>query len=279
MQKYVLVTGASTGIGRAIAVCLAKSGWQVFAGVRSEKAAAELRTLHDALRPVTLDITSAEQIAAAVKTIEAQIGSDAGLDGLVNNAGIAVAGPIEFLSVDDIRRSLEVNIVGQIAVIKACLPLIRKGHGRIVQVTSGARNFPMPFLGAYVASKSGMGVIVDALRRELRSSKIPVSEVLPGIVTTPMWDKYRSPADQLQKSMPEYAQSQAQTFTKGRKLFDLLMRHGAAPEKTARAVLHALESNRPRIRYPVGLDARFGLLVPRITPVRLMDWFVALALR
>jgi NAD(P)-dependent dehydrogenase (short-subunit alcohol dehydrogenase family) len=275
----VLVTGTSAGIGRAIALLLDQSGYRVFAAVRREEDAVKLREeASGRLVPVLMDVTKPDQIAKAMKAIETALGPDDGLIALINNAGVAVAGPLEFLPLEDIRRTLEVNVIGQVAVIQAALALVRRGHGRIIQVTSGARSFGMPFLGAYVASKAGLGAICDTLRRELRSWKIPVVEILPGFVKTPMWDKYRSPADQLQSSMPGYAKNQADALAKGRGLFEKMATHGNTPEKVAERVRQALEAGHPKIRYIVGFDSRMGMLLPRIIPTRILDWLVHLAL-
>jgi NAD(P)-dependent dehydrogenase (short-subunit alcohol dehydrogenase family) len=277
--RSILVAGASSGIGLATARLLDQKGYKVFAGVRDPAAADNLkRDASPNLTPVTLDVTKPDQVAAAVRTIETATG-EAGLAAVINCAGIAVAGPLEFLSSDDVRRVFEVNFVGQLSVIQACLPLLRRGKGRIIQVTSGARNFGMPFLGAYIASKAGLGIMVDTLRRELRPWNIPVSEVLPGFVLTPLWDKYRAPADAVQAAMPGYAAGQAESLAKGRALFERMAKIGKTPEAVAKVILRAVESGCPRVRYVVGWDARAGLLAPNLVPPRVLDWFVSRALR
>jgi len=276
----VLVTGTSAGIGRAIALELDRAGWRVFAGVRRPEDGAGLQAEASShLTPVIVDITDAGQIAAMVKTVEAALGPDKGLAALVNNAGVAVAGPLEFVSMDDIRRTFDVNVIGHLAVIKACLPLIRQGRGRIIQVSSGARNFAMPFLGAYCSSKSALGIAIATLRRELRATRVPVAEVLPGFVLTPMWDKYRGPADAVQEKITGVAKEQAGSFAKGRKLFEWMARHGNPPEAVAKAVHRALRARRPRRCYPVGLDSRLGLITPRLVPPPILDWFIGLVLK
>lgn len=278
----VLVTGTSVGIGRAIALVMDKAGYRVFAGVRRVEDGESLRQeASDRLTPLLLDVTNPQQIAEAVRKIEQALGPEEGLSGLVNNAGIAIAGPLEFLPLTDVRRTLEINLVGQLAVIQAVLPLLRRGSkGRILQITSAGRNLGMPFLGAYVASKSGMGAMCDSLRRELQAEKIHVAEILPGFVVTPMWDKYRKPADQLQEAMQSSARPLAETFAKGRSLFEWLnSRGGESPEGVAKVVLRALEARRPKTHYRIGMDARLGLAVPRLLPTRVMDRIVARALK
>lgn len=279
-QGAVLVTGTSAGIGRAIALELDRAGWQVFAGVRKPADGDQLRALASPrLTPVIVDVTRADQIAAMITAIETALGPERGLTALVNNAGIAIAGPLEFLPMDDIRRTLDVNVIGQLAVIKACLPLLRRGGGRIIQVSSGARNMAMPFLGAYCASKSALGMALATLRRELRSSGIRVIEVLPGFVRTPMWDKYRGPADAVQTEIAAASGDQAGSFAKGRGLFEWMAKHGKTPEAVAKVVHRVLRAGHPRLSYPVGLDARLGLLTPRLVPPRILDWFIGLVLK
>ncbi len=279
-QKAVLVTGASTGIGRSIALLLDRSGYRVFAGVRKEEDAEKLR--QDAsgrLRPLMLDITSEDDIKEAVKTVELELGPDQGLSALVNNAGIAAAGPLEFLPLDRIRQHLEVNVIGQIAMIQAFLPLLRLGRGRIIQIGSGIRGMPVPFLGAYVCSKAAMAAVLDTFRRELRLWKIPVSEILPGIIKTPMWEKYPHEADDLQSLMPAYAQKQIQAFGSGRRLFEGLGKRGHPPESVARVVLRALRARKPQIRYFTGMDAFGAMLLPRLLPDRALDWIIDFVLK
>ena len=171
----VVVTGASSGIGEACALRLDKLGFRVFAGVRREADSEALkRKASDRLIPIFLDITEASSIAAAVDVVAAAVG-EAGLSGLVNNAGVVIAGPLEFLPLDQICKQFEVNVIGQITVTQAFLPLVRQGHGRLVNIGSLAGRVAMPFIGAYSASKFAMEALTDALRVELRPWKIRVS--------------------------------------------------------------------------------------------------------
>ena len=167
-MKTALVTGASSGIGQACAVRLASSGWRVLAGVRRTGEAPA------GTEEVLLDVTDPEQIGAAAERVEE-------LSGLVNNAGIAVAAPLEFLPPDDLRRQLEVNVIGQVAVTQAFLPALRRARGRIVIVGSIAGRSALPFLGAYAASKHALEAVADSLRVELRPFGIAVSIVQPGV--------------------------------------------------------------------------------------------------
>ncbi len=185
----VLITGASSGIGRATALALDAHGFRVFAGVRKPSDVDVLHQVASArLTPLVLEVTNAASIAAAAEQIAQAVG-DAGLIGLVNNAGVTVAGPLEYLALVDVRRQFEINVVGPLALIQACLPLIRQAHGRIVNISSVGGKLAMPFNGAYSATKFGVEALSDALRRELAPWGIHVCIVEPGLIATPMGDK------------------------------------------------------------------------------------------
>src|SRR3990167_8889469 len=199
----VLITGTSTGIGRACAVLLDRQGYRVFAGVRRVQDAESLRKeASERLVPVMLDITDARQIAEARTQVEASVEPESGLTGLLNCAGIMVAGALESLPLDRLRWQLEGNLIGQVAVTQAFLPLIRQGHGRIINIGSGNGRFAFPFMGAYAASKFGLEAVTDAFRRELRPWRIPVSIIDPGTVETAIWDSGKAAMDALHAQLP-----------------------------------------------------------------------------
>jgi NAD(P)-dependent dehydrogenase (short-subunit alcohol dehydrogenase family) len=189
----VLVTGASTGIGEATARRLAARGFEVLAGVRRAEDAERLRS--PGIEPLTLDVTDAQQIEAARELVGGRI------DGLVNNAGIAVTAPQEFLPVDELRRQLEVNVVGQVAVTQAMLPALRAARGRVVNVSSVGGRTALPLLGAYNASKWALEALSDSLRRELRHLGVKVSVIEPGGIRTPIWEKGTADAERLREQM------------------------------------------------------------------------------
>ena len=193
-RPAVVITGASTGIGAASAVELARRGFSVFAGVRKRCDGERLKAQSPHIVPLLLDVTDAGQIAAAAETVGRAVG-DAGLAGLVNNAGIVVAGPLEILPLDQLRLQLEVNVVGQIAVTQAFLPLLRKARGRIVNMGSFNGRIASPYLAPYAASKHALEALSDAMRLELRAWGIRVSVIEPGATTTPIWDKSLAAAD------------------------------------------------------------------------------------
>jgi len=273
--KSVLITGASTGIGRASALRLDAHGWRVFAGVRREEDAAGLReAASDRLVPLMLDVTDAEQIAAAAERIAAEVGTP-GLDGLVNNAGIAVPSPLETIPVDEFRRQIEVNLTGQVAVTQALLPQIRRARGRIVFISSIGGRIAFPLTGAYHAAKFGIEAVGDVFRQELRSWGISVSIVEPGSIATPIWDRGERTADEIGERTPEREALYGKAIASYRNVVKDLAERGIPPEKVAEAIEHALDTRRPRPRYLVGLDAKAQARLKYVIPTRLFDRAVA----
>jgi len=267
-MRTALVTGSSTGIGRATALALDGRGWQVFAGVRREEDVAMLAaSASDRLVPLILDVTSPEQIAAAVERVAAE--SEDGLHGLVNNAGIAVPGPLETLPLDEFRRQLEVGLVAYVAMTQAFLPQIRGAGGRVVFLSSIGGRIPFPLNGAYHAAKFGTEAIGDVFRQELARWRIRVSIIEPGSIDTPIWSRGEENADQVLARSPQTEQLYGKAVERFREVVRQTAERGIPPERVAKAIVHALESKRPRSRYLVGLDAKVqARLVPLIpTPV------------
>jgi NAD(P)-dependent dehydrogenase (short-subunit alcohol dehydrogenase family) len=272
-MKSILVTGASTGIGEACALRLAGSGHRVFAGVRKESDATRLRekgTAH--LVPVFLDVTDHDQIDALAEQIAKEAGA---LDGVVNNAGVARGGPIEYLPDDVWRDQFEVNVLGQVAVTRAMLPLVREGNGRIVFIGSIGGKVATMMMGPYNASKFAIEAIGESLRQELHPWGIGVSVVEPGAIKTEIWDKGRETADRLERELPAEAASRyARHIAAIRKGIDMQDRQGIGPGKVADAVEHALFAARPKTRYLVGVDARVQSLLVRLLPDRSREWII-----
>jgi NAD(P)-dependent dehydrogenase (short-subunit alcohol dehydrogenase family) len=267
----VVITGTSTGIGRATAERLAGLGFKVFAGVRTVSDA----PTGSGITPLTIDVTDAASITAAAETVAAQVGQ-AGIRGLVNNAGVTVPGPLEFLPLDDLRRQLEVNVIGPIAVIQAFMPLLRKGHGRIVNIGSIGGKMSMPFLGAYHVSKFGMEALSDSLRQELRPWGIKVSLVEPGGVKTPLWERGRTAADEMLAKVPQETHDlYGEAMESARGASDKFEKRGSAPDVVAKAIQHALTAKHPKTRYLVGMDARAQSILKRLVPDQTMDRLVA----
>ena len=277
MNDSILITGASTGIGRACALDLAERGFRVFAGVRRDTDAEALRSASGGrVTPVRLDVLDEAQIAETVAGLERELAGE-GLAGLVNNAGIAVAGPLEFLESEDLRRQLEVNVVGQLAVTRACLALLRRANGRIVFVGSSSGYLSTPFTGAYCASKYAIEAVGDALRRELLPWKLSVSIVQPGAIQTPIWEKSKSAADEIIEKLPERAHElYGGAIEKVQGLVDERSASAAPVEKVAKAVHHALSARRPKTRYRVGTDATGQAWLARL-PDRWVDFLLSKA--
>jgi NAD(P)-dependent dehydrogenase (short-subunit alcohol dehydrogenase family) len=273
-MRSVLVTGASTGIGRATVERLDTAGWRVFAGVRKQEDAEALSQAgSDRVLPLILDVTDSEQIAAAAKRIEEAGGQ---LEGLVNNAGIAVPGPLETLPLEDFRRQVEVNLTAQVAVTQAMLPLIRRAPGHIVFISSIGGRIAFPLNGAYHAAKFGVEAVGDVFRQELRPWKIGVSIVEPGSIDTPIWERGSANADEIElRAHPDQDALYGKAIASFRKVVQDLADRGIPPEKVAKEIAHALEADRPRTRYLVGLDAKLQARLKVVIPDRLFDRIVA----
>jgi NAD(P)-dependent dehydrogenase (short-subunit alcohol dehydrogenase family) len=271
----VVVTGASSGIGEASALRLDRLGFRVFAGVRREEDGAALqRRASGQLTPLFLDVTNTSSIAASVDTVAAAVG-ETGLAGLVNNAGIAVAGPLEFLPVAEIRRQLEVNVIGQIAVTQAFLPLLRPGQGRIVNVGSLAGRIALPFLGPYNVSKFALEAFTDSLRLELRPWGIRVSIIEPGFIATPIWGKSMAATDDIFKNLPQRASDLYRPLlSTAHKFATNASKNGTSVDEVAKTIVQALTVARPKTRYIVGRGSRLGTAVLEHLPDSLRDLLI-----
>lgn len=274
-----LVTGASTGIGLAIAQELVAAGWVVFAGVRRTDDVDRLRQdLGPRCRPLLLDVTDGAAIHAAASTVSAALGSSR-LAALINNAGIAVGGPLASLPPDDLRRQLEVNVVGVLAVTQAFLPLLgsdpqRSGPpGRVVNISSVSGRIAYPFLGPYAASKHALEALSDSLRRELLIWGIDVIVVQPGSVATPIWEKAAQ-----RRGNPATPPIYRPALAKLAAQLDETARRAMPPTRVARVVRRSLETPRPRSRYPLPDRALTGWWLPRLLPDRWLDRVLARAL-
>jgi NAD(P)-dependent dehydrogenase (short-subunit alcohol dehydrogenase family) len=266
-EKTILVTGASTGIGRACAIRFAALGYRTFAGVRKAADGQALKADSSGkIEPVLLDVTCPESIAGALKVV-----GDLALMGLINNAGIATLGPLELLSVDALRRQFEVNVIGLVAVTQAFLPLLRRGPGRIVNIGSIAGRSALPGSGAYDASKFAIEGITDALRMELHASGIRVSLIEAGAVATPIWDKSLREADEWSRTIaPERLAPYSGIMKAVREEVAEAAQKSLPVEAVVKAVVHAITVRRPRTRYLVGRDTYFWLLL-NLLPDRWRD--------
>jgi len=273
----VLVTGASTGIGRLTVERLARNGWRVFASVRKDTDADALAAQHEAITPLLFDVTDAEGIAAAARRVHQTVG-DGGLHGLVNNAGIAVGGPLEFLPLEQLRYQLEVNVTAQVAVTQAFMPALRRARGRIVFVGSVAGRSPLPFIGAYAASKSALHALAASLRVEVRPWGIAVSVIEPAAYASSIWDTALDRADRV--LLPDAAGLETYYGATLQAVRRMVRRAGRAkpPHAVALVIEKALLAKHPRARYPVGLGAR-SRAVFELLPTRLRDALIAASMR
>ncbi|MEU8924538.1 SDR family oxidoreductase [Kitasatospora sp. NPDC048545] len=271
--RAVVVTGASSGLGEACALQLSRVGFHVFAGVRRPEDGERLHAAAPGrLTPVVVDVTDEKSVQAAVYEVT-ESADEAGLWGLVNNAGIAVTAPLECVPSELMRRQLDTNVTGQLIVIQGFLPLLRAGTGRIVNVTSGLGNIAIPYLGAYAAAQFAKEALSDALRRELSPQRIPVSVVQPGAVLTPLWSKMREAGDRALESAPgPVRELYRDTFPPFMEANETLARTSrTTPDDVARVVFRALVAERPRTRYGVGRDAIGSRVLARLLPDRAID--------
>ena len=269
----VLVTGASTGIGEATVLHLRELGFDPIAAVRKDEDAERLEG--QGLRTTRIDVTDAGQIAAAREAL-----GDQPLAGLVNNAGIAVAAPLEFLPIDRLRQQLEINLIGQVAVTQAFLPALRRARGRIVNVSSIGGRVALPLVSPYNASKFGLEGVSDSLRRELRGQGVDVILIEPGGVKTPIWQKGNKLASEMMDAeMPaEAGQLYGRMIEAVRaRTRSIEQETGIEPREVAQVIGTALTASRPRARYLVGRDAKTRALMARILPDRVMDRLIGRA--
>lgn len=261
-MRAVVITGASSGIGQACALRLARGGFRVYAGVRRQEGAPEGTT------PLVFDVTDTEAVAAAAARVR---DDGAPLHGLVNNAGIAVPGALEFLPLEELREQLEVNLVAQVGVTQAFLPLLREARGRVVFMGSIGGKSALPFLGAYAASKFAIEALTDSLRVELAPFGLDVAVVEPGSIATPIWRKGGERAARFENAVAEAMRDlYGERMAGFRRVAAAAGARGVPPDEVAKAVEHALLSPRPKTRYLVGRDAKRRARLQKL-PDRLRD--------
>ncbi|MEJ2514860.1 MAG: SDR family oxidoreductase [Gammaproteobacteria bacterium] len=262
-MKTVLVTGTSSGIGRATAITLAGRGWRVYAGVRkTADGEALVSEAGDSVVPVILDVTDEASVTRAVGQIREETGGR--LDGLVNNAGVYHGAPLEMMKPEEIRRTLDVNVTGLLEVTRQCLPLLRASEGRIVNISSISGLVALPGVSVYAGSKHAVEAITDSLRVELKGFGIRVAAVEPGSIRTPIWDKGAA-RDEAREEDPDI-QAVRPLYERLVSLLEKLnSRPGVLPpEEVAETVAEALESDSPKNRYIVGKDAKSLALLRKL---------------
>jgi NAD(P)-dependent dehydrogenase (short-subunit alcohol dehydrogenase family) len=271
-RKAVLITGASSGIGEVTARVLVAHGFRVFLGVRVLADGERVATsIGERCTPVRLDVTDGASIAAAADTI----GKAGGIYGLVNNAGIAVGAPLEYIPLDALHRQFDVNVFGVVAVTQAMLPMLRRSLGRIVNVGSIAGRTALPVMGPYSASKAALDLLTQSLRMELAPAEIAVSYVEPGSHRSAIWARGQRDADAMEAQLPPVALDHYGTLMRGMRAIarDQAARAGD-PQNVARAIAQALESPRPRARYTVGKDTRARRFIG-LLPARTREFAIA----
>ncbi|MBZ0274736.1 MAG: SDR family NAD(P)-dependent oxidoreductase [Anaerolineae bacterium] len=272
MEKAVLITGASSGIGLASAEQLHRAGFMIFAGyLPGEDVQALRKVAAERLTLIPIDVTDHETVTQAASLVAEATGT-AGLYGLVNNAGIAVAGPMEYLPLDALRQQMEVNYIGQVAVTQAFLPLVRQARGRIVNICSFLGRMTVPFNGAYCASKFAMEAFTDTLRLELQPWGIQVIGIEPGVIKTRIWEAGVQGLDALNGTLPTEARQQYEKqINAANRAVHRLIESATPPEEVADRVVRALTARRPRARYVVGREAWLAVTSARLLPERLLD--------
>jgi len=270
-MRTVLVTGCSSGIGHASALHLAENGYHVLAGVRSAEQVERLNDLQlHGLEPMQLDVTDGDDINRAVEYAE-QI-SPRGLCGLVNNAGMGLPAAVELSTIDEVRQLLEVNTVAPLRMIQGCLPLLRAGRGRVINMSSMNGTLAMPMVGAYSASKFALEALSDTLRVELRPWQIPVVIIRPGQVRTSIFAKMRDGLEARSPDIPEELREGYDVmYARAGEFNERGAQSSTTPEAVARVVRRALETKRPRTHYVVGIDAQGMQLAKSLVPQRLLD--------
>jgi NAD(P)-dependent dehydrogenase (short-subunit alcohol dehydrogenase family) len=276
----VVVTGASTGIGNACAVHLDRIGFRVFAGVRRDEDAERIRSSgSERLVPVRIDVTDSESIRRAAAEVESALAGEP-LKGLVNNAGIAVSGPVEYLPIAEVRKQLEVNFIGQVAVTQAFLPLLRRSGGRVVNIGSVGGEVALPFLSPYAASKHAIEGFSDSLRREVEPLGVKVAVIRPGAIQSEIWERGNAAADEVLANVPPEALETYGDAVRGARAAANQRAQEAIPaQAVANEVEHALTSDKPRTRYVVGRTGRVMVTLERWLPDRTFDRLVRRAMR
>jgi NAD(P)-dependent dehydrogenase (short-subunit alcohol dehydrogenase family) len=271
----VLVTGASSGIGLATARLLANRGYRVYAGIRCDRGRCAVEECQAPnLKPVFLDVTQPEHVQRLIPELRELCPN--GLYGLVNNAGIGPPAAVELTDIDELRRIFEVNTLAPLRMIQTCLPLLREGGGRVVNISSMNGYISLPMVGAYSASKFALEALSDALRIELRPWNIPISLVRPGQIGTAIFDKARiALQDRTEAIPPELIDGYAKLYRRAAKFNERGAKSATSPEAVARAVLKALNARRPKLHYVVGADARGLQLARAVLPSRWLDSLIA----
>jgi len=271
----VLVTGASSGIGRAVALHLASSGWRVFGGVRREVDGALLKEEEQRIEPVIIDVANAESVAKAAALIRGLLGDDRGLQGLVNNAGVAMVAPLELIPEAEFAFVMDVNVLGPLRVTQCFLPLLKKApRARIVNVGSQAGTLAYPGFGAYNCSKFALEAFSDTLRMEMKMFDISVSHLSPGAVKTPIWERSGKRSNDVMEAAStheaaaQYQELNRQTLAAAGNAAV----KGCSVQETNFAISHALSDPKPKTHYIIGRAANVMIRLRKLLGILSLDW-------
>lgn len=276
--QTVLITGCSSGIGKASARLLAEQGFRVYAGIRGRETAEEIRDpALPNLEPVQLDVSDDKNVASVVQEIKSS--TPQGLFAVINNAGVGLPAALELSRIDEMRNLFEINTIAPLRIIQTCLPLLRQGQGRVINISSMNGTMALPMVGGYSASKFALEALSDTLRVELRPWQIPVSIIRPGQVRTSIFDKARAALEKHRSEIPEELKpGYDKMYAQAAKFNERGAKSRTSPEQVAQVVLKALTAKHPRPRYHVGLDAHAMRIMNAIVPQRLIDRMLARAM-
>ncbi|HTJ62414.1 MAG TPA: SDR family NAD(P)-dependent oxidoreductase [Alphaproteobacteria bacterium] len=276
--NWILITGTSTGIGRAATFTLAEHGYRVLAAVRKQDdiesllAEAAARGLKGSVEPIILDVTDAGQIAAAVDIVNAKIAAGGRLHAVVHNAGAQTAGPIETMPLDAWRSQFEVLFFGPVALTQQLLPQLRASRGRVINVTSIGGIMPGPMIAAYQAAKAALEAVSDSMRIEFSPFGVHVCAIAPGGISTPMLDRSPDQLNRLADALPKSLQPlYADALRAYAKTVASAQRASTSPAKASLTILRAVTASRPKTRYLIGTDAKLGAFLKHNLPDRWMD--------
>lgn len=275
---WILITGTSTGIGRATSFTLAERGFHVLAAVRKQEdvesllAEAKTRQVEGRIEPIILDVTDSNQIAAAVETIRTKIDAGGRLHAIINNAGAQWPGPIETLPMRDWRRQFDVLFFGPIALTQQLLPELRTSQGRVINVTSIGGIMPGPMIAAYQAAKAALEAVSDSMRIEFSPFGVQVSAIAPGSISTPMLTRSSDQLNGIAHDLPDALQPiYADALRAYARTTLTADRFSISPEKASLTIIKAVTAPRPRTRYLIGGSAKVGAFLKRNLPDRWMD--------
>jgi len=275
MNRYILISGASSGIGKAASHALVRQGITVFAGALNDAEAEAIRAQGlSKLIPVVLDVTDKACVDAALRTVSETIG-DGHLYGLLNCAGVDINAPLHILEEEEILRMIDVNYVGAIRLTRSALPLLKSNHGasRIAFVSSAMANLYTPTISIYCSTKSGLSGFADALRVELIPAAIRVSVIEPGVVRTPLVQASPEILERMLARMSDQDRSRYETMMRKITRLSSSPNAGVTTDKTSKAIVHALLAAKPKIRYRVGIDSKAAAVI-RSLPFGVIDWCV-----